>query len=245
MSDEMLIAFFLRPFPARRMDEKSFPGLWPARELRLREDSFYTLAEFDEAMAKRAVQLAQERANRTTGLLSLTESNHETMWAHYAKNHQGVCITFDASHPFFASGDLMPITYSDQPVHVTVNDGWVRFGGRTVSKEAILQGALDFLPEEVFWRKQSPWAYEQEWRMIKPLANADQMIPVTSTGLPICLFEIPREAISGLTFGWRADDASVEATQRVIRDDARWHHLFLRRRVRTPTGIAEEDVSTS
>lgn len=243
ISEEMLVTLFLRPFPAHRMDEKSFPGLWPAREPRLREAPFESLAEYDEAMAQRAVELAQKRANQTTGVLSLTESAHETMWAHYADDHHGICITFDATHPYFQSGNLKPIIYSDRAVHVTVNDGWLRFGGRTISKEALLRGELDFLPNEILWRKQLPWAYEQEWRMIMPLAHADQTVRSNdSNDLPICLFKIPSSAISGITFGLRAAPAAIEQTRSIIRDDARWRHLFLHRRIRSPTGIHEEDV---
>jgi hypothetical protein len=39
-TNELLETFFLRPFPARRIDEKGFPGLWPFTETRLRKDPF-------------------------------------------------------------------------------------------------------------------------------------------------------------------------------------------------------------
>lgn len=54
-----LEAFFLKPFPAARFDESSFPGLWPRREVRLRPEPFGTIAEYDRAVAKRAMQLLE------------------------------------------------------------------------------------------------------------------------------------------------------------------------------------------
>ena len=154
ISDEQLRALFLPPFPARRMDEKSFPGLWPLRQPILREKPFDTSHEYHEAIANRAVELGFELASKQIGILSLTESAQETMWAYYAENQRGLCITFDAKHPYFV-GSIRPIEYSDTPIHVTINDGLVRSGGRTISTQAILQGDMDFFPDDLLWRKQT------------------------------------------------------------------------------------------
>ena len=242
ISDEDLKAFYLTPFPAHRFDEQSFPGLWPGKESRLREEPFATLEEYDRAIGCRAVELGIALANRTIGILSLSESTEETMWAHYAGEHRGIRVEFDTAHPFFMRGDLKPMTYSDQPFHMTVNNGWVRLAGHTVSKEDVLNSKLDLLPEELFWRKKSSWTYEQEWRMTKKLVDADEIKPGNQTDVPICLYSIPPESIVTLTFGYKATEDAIENACRRIERDSRWNHLSVRRRVQSATEMTEEVV---
>lgn len=243
MSDEELVELYLTPFPTWRMGEKSFPGLWPFHQPALRKEPFESADEYDRAIAERAVELANALANRTIGIFSLTESYHETMWAHYADDHRGICIAFDPQHAYFAANRPERILYTNEPVQVTINHGWVRFGGHTVEKKSILSGELGFLPKELFLRKQIPWQYEKEWRITKSLCDANE-IPAGSdhAGLRAYLFEIPTHAISGITFGWRADDTSIQQALRVIEKEPRWKHLWVRRRTRSLTGVIEEEV---
>lgn len=244
MSDEQLITFYLTPYPARRFDEKAFPGLWPQKDARLREEPFSTMAEHDQAVAERAIDLAVAFANRTVGIFSLSERSDETMWAHYASDHHGVCIHFDPAHAFFRDGAIRPVVYSEQPIHVTVNHGWVRFGGYKLSEDALFENRLDFFPEEILWRKRGSWAYEREWRMAKSLADAERVIQPNGANTPaICLFSIPPDAVTGITFGLRASDALVEQTLERVANDARWNHLFLRRRRKAASGIVESAMS--
>lgn len=241
--DELVAALFLTPI-GQRMDEKSFPGLWPFNQPALRNKPFESSDEYDRAIAERAVELAKALANRTIGIFSLTECYHETMWAHYADDHRGVCIAFDPQHAYFAANRPESILYTNEPVHVTINQGWMRFGGRTVEKRSILRNELGFLPKELFFRKQTPWQYEKEWRITKSLSDANE-IPSGSDhmGLTVHLFEIPTYAINGITFGWRADDTSIEQALRVIDKDPRWKHLWVRRRTRSLTGVSEDKVA--
>ena len=242
ISDEDLIVFHLNPYPALRNDELSFPELWPASEPRLREEPFTTIAEFDRAIGCRAVELGIALANRTIGILSLSESTEDNMWAHYADEHCGVRVEFDTAHPYFERGNLRPMTYSDQPFQVTVKDGWVRLAGHTVSNEDVLSGNLKSLPEELFWRKRLSWSYEQEWRMIKRLVDADEIKPGNQTDVPVCLFRIPPEAIVTLTFGYRATEDAIKNACCRIEHDSRWNHLSVSRRVQSTTNMTEEIV---
>lgn len=239
LTDEMLIGLFLRPFPSRRFDEKSFPGLWPASEPRLRPEPFDTIAEFDQALAERAIALAMQHSDQTIGILSLSTQTNETMWAHYTNDHHGVCIGFDPAHPFF-NRRVKAVTYSAEPVVMSVNGGMVRLAGHTLRKEDILNGRVQILPDELLWRKSVDWEHQQEWRMIMPLPAAAESIPTSDPALPICLFEIPYDAVLGLTFGWRASDASVTNALMLIESRPEWHHLTVRRRRRTALGMTEE-----
>jgi hypothetical protein len=243
MPDEELVAWFLTPF-GQRMDEKSFPGLWPFHQPALRNKPFESSDEYDRAIAERAVELANALANRTIGIFSLTEDYNETMWDRYANYHQGVCIAFNLQHAYFIANPPERILYSDEPVQVTINHGWVRLGGQTVAKESILRGEMDFLPRELFFRKRIGWQYQKEWRIIKLLCHADEVsADVNHTTSAIHLFSIPPEAISGITFGCSADNTSIERALWVIKEDSRWGHLWIRRRACSPTGVIEEEVN--
>jgi hypothetical protein len=113
ISDADVEALFMTPFPSRRYDEKSFPGLWPAYEPRLRKEPFSTLDEMDRGIAGRAVELCMNAADKTLGVLSLSASIGEQMWAYYADDHRGIAIGFEETHPFFGK-EARPIVYSDE-----------------------------------------------------------------------------------------------------------------------------------
>lgn len=167
-----LVALYLRSFPSRRMDEKSFPGLWPKTEPRLRDEPFDTLAEFDRALGERAIAVSEETANRSLGILCLTtKRDDESMWSYYGDEHRGVCIEFDPMHAFF-TGRVRPVEYSADPIAVTINDGWVRLAGQTLSRNDVLDGHVPVLPALLIWRKTISYAHEAEWRMIDDLSKA-------------------------------------------------------------------------
>ena len=111
------------PFSLQRFDEKGFPGLWPACIPQLHEKSLRTIEEMDRAFAERAFVLCREAANQRIGILSLSESESEPMWAHYACNHSGIRVTFDCNHPFFSahlrSGALRKVEYKGDPVFIS------------------------------------------------------------------------------------------------------------------------------
>jgi len=201
---------FLRPFPNRRYDEKNFPGLWPATEPRLRKEPFATLDEMDLAVAERATELCMIMANKTVGILSLSNGMDEPMWAHYAANHTGLAICFDEDHSFFKAA--RPVIYTDTPIHVSANSGWVRLGGRRWNNEDILDSHLDEIPDELFFRKRLGWSSEREWRMIYPLRDAANSAGIDSNGYVIYLFKVPPSAVKSVIFGYRAAASAVQET---------------------------------
>lgn len=128
--------------------------------------------------------------NKIVGVLSLTDTpNNELMWAHYANSHDGFAVGLDPDSGFFQPkagephlcGELMNVQYSDTRPVVFVDPG-----------------KLD-IPKEIFFTKTTKWSYENEWRMIKKLEMADQVIEVS--GKKIHLFEVPSDAIKEVIFG--------------------------------------------
>lgn len=132
------------------MDEKSFPGLWPKAEPRLRGEPFDTLAEFDRALDERAIAVSEETANRSLGILCLTTNrDDESMWSYYGVEHRGACIEFDPMHAFFAD-KVRPVEYSADPIVVTIKR-WLGAPRRTNA----------FQKRSTRWPAVPPWQTQQ------------------------------------------------------------------------------------
>lgn len=120
------------------------------------------------------------------GILSLTESPDDLlMWAHYADCHRGLAIQFNETHEFFApqvvdgqSLALTKVEYRDERPILSYS---------TINSPA------------VFYRKSPAWAYEKEWRLIRPLTDAARVID--HTAYPRALFSVPFQAIRGVIIG--------------------------------------------
>jgi hypothetical protein len=239
VSDDV-IELFLTPFPAGRFDERSFPGLWPAREPRLRKEPFATLEELDRAIAERAIELCWNFANESIGVLSLTISAGEHMWAYYGGNHSGIALGFQEDHPFFAKAKRMD--YSDDPIHVSSNHGWTRVGGIRWATDDILEGTVQDIPEILLFRKRSDWSREQEWRLIRPLAQATVATQETVEGYRLHLFEIPPDALRTVSFGFRASDQDIKWTLGQIDQYLpQFRGVSVSRRRRTKLGTIETE----
>jgi hypothetical protein len=153
LDDNLVEAFFLTPLPRGRMDEKSFPGLWPAKDSKLREEPFKTIAEFDEFRARRVREILENNLNERFGIFSLTEEPAQLlMWTHYGAEHRGVVVGFQPSHPFFAQvGTLRRVEYGTERVSVSSNEGVIRVAGHW-----LVEGENP--PVETLLRKHPDWA---------------------------------------------------------------------------------------
>lgn len=239
---EYLKDIYLAPYPSGRFDENSFPGLWPANEPRLRETPFASHAEFDRAVAERAVELCLKHANRSLLIFSLTSATaSDHMWANYANNHQGVEVRFRRNHPFFADR-LHKIIYSDEPVRVSSNDGWVRLYGKTVSTEDILDGKLQDFPIELVLRKRCGWQREHEVRLLCHPDEATVVLGQDSIGNDVYLFEVPPAAIETIVLGYRASNDFVQTVLNKVQTNSRWSEVNVSRLVNTPAGVHEERI---
>lgn len=153
-------------------------------------------ASGDEDANKLIFDSIMKITNRTIGVFSLTEfNNNELMWAHYAASHTGYVVGLDMDNEFFrrregdpkTCGELTNVIYSDTPPTVYVDPG-----------------TLD-IPRELFFTKTTKWSYEHEWRLIRQLENADEVVDGR-----VHLFSMPREAIVSLTFGAKFPDREID-----------------------------------
>ncbi len=139
------------------------------------------------------------------GILSLSEWPDELlMWAHYASSHAGFVIGFDNQHSYFDSrkgpGDelhyLRKVKYVDQRPNLPMNE---------------LTG------DDMFLTKSSHWAYENEWRILRPLQEADRVIDKGSEA--IYLFSFPPEIIRTVILGHCISDELRNKILAVLRSN--------------------------
>lgn len=124
-------------------------------------------------------KIAHNWHNKRWGILSLSDRPANLlMWAHYADNHRGFVIQFNGRHEFFRTGAMGPVEYSETRPIVSIT-------------------TLD--SPEVYFRKSCDWSYEREWRLVRPLIEADTTIETDTTSLHF--FDIPPGAITGVITG--------------------------------------------
>lgn len=132
-------------------------------------------------------RIARKNAVKSTGILSLSAVwDSGLMWAHYS-NNDGVCVGYKTSHAFFKD-DLDNLIYKVE--YLT---------SRPTAHVSILlnRGLADF----VYENKPDFWNYEEEFRIVRPLANATKSLGDDKRGNQIHLFEVPIEAISEVNLG--------------------------------------------
>lgn len=94
---------------------------------------------------------------KTYGFISLSETWHSPlMWAHYGKNHTGVCLGIEVS-----AGRAMKVSYEPSRLQMMLD----------VSK---LETAVDDeIIRTVVTTKFKEWEYEREWRLLERLEYPD------------------------------------------------------------------------
>jgi tetratricopeptide (TPR) repeat protein len=146
------------------------------------------------------------------GALSLTaHTDSLLMWAHYAAEHRGFVIEFDTSHPFFDRGSgsdkpegLYPVRYTDERPVLSLSEYY----------RAVLYKSPD-------------WAYEDEWRLLLPLAEAANSDFTDAQGEPVHLFEFPPQSVSSVIVGCRAPEALADELADLLLSDPRYAHTKL------------------
>ena len=108
---------------------------------------------------------------------ALTENNTSCMpmWAHYANNHQGFCVSYDMHNPAnrTLSGCTFPVQYTEQRLDITsFMKKYAEMVAGTVDKQ-IEQGnkqiqisdlSLIYVAQYLCNIKQATWQYEKEFR---------------------------------------------------------------------------------
>lgn len=154
-------------------------------------------------------KLSQATYDSKLGILSLTEDPCSVvMWAHYANNHNGIVVQFDERHDFFAATPLEGHTVAMSRVEYS-------------RQRPILSYSTIHSPA-VYFRKSPEWSYEREWRLVRLLSDAAKVLPHSE--YPICLFEVPPSAITGVIIGVAVShQARVELFD--LLSQPKWKHV--------------------
>lgn len=139
------------------------------------------------------------------GVLCLTtKPDNLLMWSHYAKNHEGIVVEFDITHPFFnqkieKENSEEICSYRGRPLKVQY---------RTDRYEAKWKHDYTHDPLLV---KSAEWSYEDEYRMFLDIDSAENQPIKTDNSDPnnersIVLFNIPPECIKKVFIGCRASE---------------------------------------
>ena len=108
---------------------------------------------------------------------ALTENGTSCMpmWAHYANNHQGYCVSYDMKNPSntVLSGCTFPIQYTDQRLDITsfmktyfsmVSAETDKQTAQGINKIVINDLSLVYVTQYLSNIKHSTWQYEKEFR---------------------------------------------------------------------------------
>jgi hypothetical protein len=202
--DEILPGEILRmyeelPDPAKRLISLDFIKMQIKKQ---REDSGPTLYEQIQSFVPMFQSIMNRKFNELLGIFSLTEKpDNLLMWSHYADSHEGFVIGFDTTNPYFDQRKgphdefryLRKVEYRYQRPQISLTE---------------LTGI------EVFLVKSSDWAYEHEWRIIRAIPEADEVIP--GKLYPIYLFRFPANAVIEVILGSRMSQDCRDAISHIV-----------------------------
>lgn len=161
----------------------------------------------------------QKMSSTVSGILSLSQNcDNILMWSHYTNSHKGFVIEFDHKHEFF-NKYVHSVIYTDKRPEIDL----------TESKQS----------GELFYTKSKDWAYEEEVRMsqyfVAPLKmkNGNDFLPYTINDSKqpvdesIKLFDIPKESIKSIIFGWKIEQELIERIINIVDyKEMTWVHFF-------------------
>lgn len=160
-----------------------------------------------------------EKATDKISILSLTEDrNNLLMWSHYANQHMGFVIGFDASHEFINHKLYDDEFRHPRPVLYTRRRPKMDFSN--------IVGSSDDLFAQFFLTKSMEWSYEKEWRVTDASSNANTIIKLDS-GDEVNLFSAPHDSIREVIIGARSTDDVKHLICAILATTNSLHHVKL------------------
>jgi len=132
-------------------------------KLRLTNKTSELKSNLDPILAINASTVLSEKLIDKIGVLSLTEKpDNLLMWAHYAASHQGYCIGFSSNSDFFNRKR-------------SEHDEFYHIRKVVYDKNRPYKPIADLTAQDTFLTKSDDWEYEQEWRMLVSLNDANEI----------------------------------------------------------------------
>lgn len=170
-----------------------------------------------QSQTNSAMMQLQRQLDKQVGVFSLSEvPDSLLMWSHYGASHMGFILEFNAYHPYFCNSKPPDDTFHQ--LH------------RVLYREARPSSQLDKMSgDDLFLVKSGHWAYEREWRILRPLSEASSTIPAVP--FPIHLYEFPHDAVTGVILGARATAATRALLISALCSEPEYKHVRLRNAV--------------
>lgn len=136
------------------------------------------------------------------------------MWSHYAMSHTGFVVEFDAHHEYFHAQR----SAEDEFRHLR----------RVLYRDARPSAALTALDGlDFFLVKSSHWGYEREWRILRALEEAGEVVSCLPFG--VHLFSFPRGAVKSVILGARTTAPVEAAVRNALRSHRGYERVQLKR----------------
>jgi Protein of unknown function (DUF2971) len=216
--DRFIEGFYLQPVLTLRLGD-----IIPIPNIpELREEPFDSMQEVDECVAHKTCKLLEKLLNERYGIFSMSQDATDLlMWSHYAAEHRGIVVGFQADHRFFAEGGMLrEVDYRENRVSVSTVDGIIRVAGHKLCDDRDP-------PVATMLRKHPAWNYEKEVRLITLLENADKEVKPAESSETIYLRRFPESAIRIIILGARVNTEQSENIVNQIRSKPQWHHVRL------------------
>jgi len=123
------------------------------------------------------------------------------MWAHYASNHKGICLSFKADYfegnpGFYFDSEFLPL-YK------------VKYTRKLPGPMDLVTLGIDENMINFFITKYSDWSYEEEWRLLLFPQNVQWQHTRT-------IKKFGKEALEGIIFGLYTSKKDIKATYKLI-----------------------------
>ncbi len=136
-------------------------------------------------------EIVRDFFNCKIGILCLTESfDNLTMWSHYADNHKGFVLGFN---PEKNITDPAKCFIKLKKINYTYNRPSITYFDFSKDKKTRKHNLIN----DIFYTKGKDWAYENEWRQVNKLSDADKIIEDK-----VYLFNYNIESVESIYLGW-------------------------------------------
>jgi len=146
----------------------------------------------DRASFRETILVSMRATLNAVGVFSFSARHLDLlMWPHYADNHRGVCVRFDMQALLDAGPAPFPVHYEEQ----------------RPTCDTILEPTVDWLEKAVL-TKGRPWAYEEEWRLVRNRGARTTL----HLGAP---------TVNGILLGANMADADRDEVRQWVRESGR------------------------
>ncbi len=207
------VARFVDDTFARNQAEIQRRGIAPGQVAAARAEMIASYTNNPRDLVRRCFTIVRRNMNEL-GVLSLsTRNDNMALWAHYAETHRGFVIGLRTSgEPLMkrpgevaGEGEVLRVVYD---------------AGRPIVPCDPL-----VLPSDLLVRKERPWSYEEEWRVVRRLAACDHSLPPPPASPNVFLCDVDPATFVRVDIGMDAERATIDAIRAAAAPGSRLHHV--------------------